>query len=1263
MRTWLFKKLRKEDRKARMIYHALVQDLVLNDVATMRTGYPLHTFLVTGFVENDGQKVPKAAYFVSPLPVVIPRTDIRLTMPLEYVLYSFLYTAYRLEVGLPVCLNDSAALVNVPQEFFKNRYTIKKTITEWAFEDPNKNFEEALISLLLDLVDSLLLRPTTPDVSWSVDPLLSNVLEYISDRLGKIINIEKVKRMLKREGLSGLHFKSFHGLLVKQQAGASALPDYSNAFNVLLTPSVIELPSAKELFEYDYKEGFSYDFSQLRNKLEASMTSFLGGSEEVKKIVGALFETLKELGYTRASAFQYSSLLKLLGSDSSKEKLITVVSPTGSGKTLVFSLYSMLKVLKYKLEGKYKKVIFVYPRKTLEVDQLQKIVELILTFNLKLQEKKINKIIKIGIRDGDSPQRLRKKEEIRGIKIKFNNKEYTLYQGIHEDKEANFLDNRVLEYLYVWDAKENSKERDPFEDEETDIVITNHSMLYKKAMEKKGALKNVGLIVIDEAHVVYKRDYLSTINGALARIYQAIAGSILERETLDELSISDELVNKFLDKITNELEVMLSSATAGSNVLLKNSFFTQNIQAIVDLGPVPLSSLEDFASTILGKRVVEGYRRRNAFMTLTPQPPSKTLKSPYKLKVISAVSTFHTKKYLNTFGEILIDFTHATLALERSHQLVYGKKKKYVSLAFINSKKDIKDIMKMYVERYLAEERDLADRALLTVDKESWVEWSRYPETFANTLEDKQREGKYAFILNSQDYPFSISLIDSKIRRSAIKRIGIVLQEAAEKSGNAFEWINTDPLRDFQTLSLYLNVYDIKALRSGFENPYLLITSSTNNYIAQNVLNAELWAYDVTRTHDLNYNEDRNKLEEALKRGRASILYHHADLKKDIRSYLESEIKKKPPLVLLATSTLEVGVDLPNIPFVVQGGIDYVETADFLQRVGRSGRAGETFFISLATIVLKNRGVDSTIRNDEELIEYAVNLRLGLTASPLSDPIITTKQTISLIYNFNKNKYPDIMDIIRDRDVIGFVKSAAIAYSEYPKEFIPNVTRNLRVWLIYYATVKDALEGATHTNKISEIGCDEVNEKEIISLLLAKLYSPHITMELKSLLRELLNTLEIPTNHKEGTKFLLMISSFLDLIDKNDKLTEQELELLAKVLRYLAPRALPILPTYLLDYIMNKTLKIIISNVDKDNRELINLMICILYCVIKNIKRVSVKVSKSFEVDSLIDRVLRDNFFGLFEEYGAPTNSNSCDGQSCDPNSFLMASRPLRYER
>jgi len=82
-------------------------------------------------------------------------------------------------------------------------------------------------------------------------------------------------------------------------------------------------------------------------------------------------------------------------------------------------------------------------------------------------------------------------------------------------------------------------------------------------------------------------------------------------------------------------------------------------------------------------------------------------------------------------------------------------------------------------------------------------------------------------------------------------------------------------------------------------------------------------------------------LASSLKKILPAVFVHHSSLSSDTREKTEMITRQGLPFTILCTSTLELGIDIGVLDQVVQIGSPF-SVSSFLQRLGRTGRRGET---------------------------------------------------------------------------------------------------------------------------------------------------------------------------------------------------------------------------------------------------------------------------------------------------------------------------------
>lgn len=79
------------------------------------------------------------------------------------------------------------------------------------------------------------------------------------------------------------------------------------------------------------------------------------------------------------------------------------------------------------------------------------------------------------------------------------------------------------------------------------------------------------------------------------------------------------------------------------------------------------------------------------------------------------------------------------------------------------------------------------------------------------------------------------------------------------------------------------------------------------------------------------------ELQSRLRGWRYQVHAHHGSIAKKIREKVEEDVKKLPKVIVVATSSLEIGVDIGDIDLVVLNG-PAPDVASLLQRIGRGNR-------------------------------------------------------------------------------------------------------------------------------------------------------------------------------------------------------------------------------------------------------------------------------------------------------------------------------------
>lgn len=311
----------------------------------------------------------------------------------------------------------------------------------------------------------------------------------------------------------------------------------------------------------------------LCKELRNAIHDFIADEKGMEVALEAIKDHFKERNSGGYDPYQAVAIVKALKGLKAGRKSFVITAPTGAGKTEVFLTVTFLTILKNKVMKRGGRAILTYPRKMLEIDQMERIIAFTKSLNKHLLKKGLGKIT-IAIRDGDTrgiEERVRSRgtSEFRGIRCGRDGKLYAVRKGYgieivcREEDAVEPYDFIVAETRRMPDA---------------DIIVTNFSTLaFRLASAGTGDLGvrdlvGTDIIVIDEAHE-YDSIELQNI-----------------KYTLGIISMLSELAKK------EPPSVILSSAT------LPN--YVDFARELIGNDPVDLS-LEKLASQkLMGRRLI-----------------------------------------------------------------------------------------------------------------------------------------------------------------------------------------------------------------------------------------------------------------------------------------------------------------------------------------------------------------------------------------------------------------------------------------------------------------------------------------------------------------------------------------------------------------------------------------------------------------------------------------------------------------------------------
>jgi len=382
-------------------------------------------------------------------------------------------------------------------------------------------------------------------------------------------------------------FRSLHMDVALRSAFLRTAYDY---VPYLVSPRIglyrFSVPSKSDRIIIVGKRKYPHEnFEIIANFLNNSIDAFFGNENGAKLYKEFLMEHFKNGGL---DAFQAWALATLLRDNNKIRQSHILTAPTGAGKTEIFVLYTIAKMVRSKFNNTNENAVLVYPRKALAIDQTSRLILLIRELN-KVAEKH-NITLTVGIRDGETP-----KWKKGGYVISKNNKDHIVedgesFKGMVGLNEKPFLyrikdsklkveyDGDILEFIRV--TRKDMYTSPP------DILVTNMWTLERRLLDdinKKdinvGYFSNTGLLVVDETH-----EYTGLSGGMVSSLLNVVfkVSEISDFEIIlasATLPHSEKFGEKFLPKkssvnridffeITNKLKNDLGVEFTGERLVL-----------------------------------------------------------------------------------------------------------------------------------------------------------------------------------------------------------------------------------------------------------------------------------------------------------------------------------------------------------------------------------------------------------------------------------------------------------------------------------------------------------------------------------------------------------------------------------------------------------------------------------------------------------------------------------------------------------------------
>lgn len=261
--------------------------------------------------------------------------------------------------------------------------------------------------------------------------------------------------------------------------------------------------------------------------LYRSLAGFFGDSTSLR----IFRKVLKEyFGRGGLDAFQTLALARLLKENQPVTRKTYVISaPVGAGKTEIFLLYALAKILRAKFKDEPEKILLAYPRKALAVDQTGRIIKMINTANevIKRELKDEPFLITLGIRDRETKRLADLRKEFRcsaqvyfrGIPCPLCSEDSAL---VYKQKGGNIIvgcSRGSHEFDFIQAIREDLGKNPP------DLLVSNLWAVEWRLIERKTNkrdinvefFENLSLLILDEAH-----EYTGLSGGLVSGLLKAI---------------------------------------------------------------------------------------------------------------------------------------------------------------------------------------------------------------------------------------------------------------------------------------------------------------------------------------------------------------------------------------------------------------------------------------------------------------------------------------------------------------------------------------------------------------------------------------------------------------------------------------------------------------------------------------------------------------------------------------------------------------------
>lgn len=226
-----------------------------------------------------------------------------------------------------------------------------------------------------------------------------------------------------------------------------------------------------------------------------------------------------------------------------------------------------------------------------------------------------------------------------------------------------------------------------------------------------------------------------------------------------------------------------------------------------------------------------------------------------------------------------------------------------------------------------------------------------------------------------------------------------------------------------------------------FDLPEKAISTVLQNYQDKKVLIFT----NSRRTAELSYYTLKKEIKIS------NIFIHHGSINKEIREENEEKFSEVKYGFMVATTTLELGIDIGDIDIVVQLSAPN-KVSSFSQRIGRSGRRsslqrtillsqGFNILVALAEIMLHHEGKVEKIEISQESTDILFHQILSTIFEKGKINYKTLYKELMGCYAFSKisfNKYKFLLKDMQEKDYINITNNELTLGYQFEKEFGTN---------------------------------------------------------------------------------------------------------------------------------------------------------------------------------------------------------------------------------